>query len=70
MTRPIVAAFAEELPPHYPMLKNSFSWRQRLISSAAVCEAKLCLWASRCEDGRWERNELRQFPEILGGGRQ
>jgi hypothetical protein len=23
MTRPILSALAEELPPHYPMLKNS-----------------------------------------------
>ena len=51
-------------------LKNSFSWRQRLVSSAAVCEAKLCLFASGGEDRRRMRNELRQFPEILGGGCQ
>ena len=44
--------------------------RPRFVSAAAVSGAKLGLSALCDEDWRWERNELRQFPQILGSGGQ
>jgi hypothetical protein len=70
MTRPIVAAFAEELPPHYPMLKNLSRSEQRLAPSKAFSEAKLGLGGSCGEDRRRKGDELRQLSKVLGGGRQ
>ena len=51
-------------------LKKPLFGRPRRASAAAVRETKLGLCASRGEDGRRKGNELRQFPEILGGGGQ
>jgi hypothetical protein len=39
MTRPIVAAFADELPPHYPMSKNSLD-RGAAFGGATSVERK------------------------------
>ena len=49
-------------------LTNPFSRRPRLASSTAVGKAKVSLCASCGEDRPRMRDELRQFPEILGGG--
>ena len=43
---------------------------QRLAPSKSVSEAKLGLFSSCGEEGRRRRDELRQFPQVLGGGRQ
>jgi hypothetical protein len=46
------------------------------LPAATICvsgscqRGKLGLTASRGEDRRWEGNELRRFPQILGGGGQ
>jgi hypothetical protein len=50
-------------------LKNPLCRRPRFASAASVSGAKPDLTASRGEDWRWGGNELRQFPQILGGGR-
>src|SRR5271168_2570596 len=42
----------------------------RLAPSKSVSEAKLGLCASCGEDGRRKGDELRQFPQVLGGGGQ
>ena len=51
-------------------LTNPVCWRRRRPPATAVREAKPGLFASFGED--WGRNgdELRQFPQILGGGGQ
>ena len=49
-------------------LKNSVSWRRLWASGAAVSGAKLRRPASCGEDRLREGDELRQFPQILGGG--
>jgi hypothetical protein len=51
-------------------LKNPLAWRRQAASAAVVSEAELDLCASCGEDWRWEGDELRQFPKILGGGGQ
>jgi hypothetical protein len=51
-------------------LKNPLLRRPRCVLAAAVSEAKPGLYASCGEDRRRERNELRQFPQILGCGGQ
>ena len=50
-------------------LKNRVFRRPRYASWAAVSE-KPGISASRGEDRRRKGDELRQFPEILGGGGQ
>jgi hypothetical protein len=44
MTRPIVAAFAEELPPHYPMLKSP------IFEAITVVEALRRSWITHERD--------------------
>jgi hypothetical protein len=51
-------------------LKNPLLRRPRCVLAAAVSEAKPGLCASCGEDRHRERNELRQFPQILGCGGQ
>ena len=51
-------------------LKNRVFRRPRYASAAAVSEAKPGISASRGEDRRRKGDELRHFPEVLGGGGQ
>jgi hypothetical protein len=51
-------------------LKNPLLRRPRCVSAAAVSAAKLGLTASCGEDRRRKGDELRQFPQVLGSGRQ
>jgi hypothetical protein len=51
-------------------LKNPVFRAAAICVSGAVSEAKLGLSASGGEDRRRKGDELRQFPEILGGGGQ
>ena len=50
------------------LLKNPLFWRPHLGFVATVSEANCWLSASCGEDRRREGDELRQFPQILGGG--
>ena len=52
------------------LLKNPLLWQPALWICSAVSEADSCLFASCGEDRRREGDELRQFPQILGGGGQ
>jgi hypothetical protein len=52
------------------LLKNSLLWRRRCASATTAVEAKPGLSASCGEDWRREGDELRQLPQILGGGGQ
>ena len=56
--RPLHVDFVEEPPVVAPAL-----W-----ICSAVSEADSCRFASCGEDRRREGDELRQFPQILGGG--
>ena len=51
-------------------LKNPVFKRRRYASAAAASEAKPGVSASRGEDRCRKGDELRQFPEVLGGGGQ
>ena len=50
-------------------LKNSVFWRRRQALAAVVREVKFGRCASSGEGRRRKRDELGQFPQILGGGR-
>ena len=52
------------------LLKNPLLSRRHLEFWGALSEANCCLWASCGEYRRRMRDELRQFPQILGGGGQ
>ena len=52
------------------VLKNPLLGRPQLAVGAAVSEVKSRCAASCGEDWRWKGDELRQFPQILGGGCQ
>ena len=67
---PILSAYPEELPAHYPMLKNSDLERRRQAFVAVGSEVKFGRCASRGEDRLRKGDELRQLPQILGGGGQ
>jgi transcriptional regulator with XRE-family HTH domain len=57
-------------PLHVDFVENRVFRRPRYASAAAVSEAKPGISASRGEDRRRKGDELRHFPEVLGGGGQ
>ena len=55
-------------PLNVDFVEEPLSWAAALGICGAVSEADSCLFASCGEDRRREGDELRQFPQILGGG--
>jgi hypothetical protein len=59
---------ADECPVYVDFVEEPAVLAPALWTCGDISEADFWLCASCGEDRRRERDELRQFPEILGGG--